>query len=169
MIYIIGTRHDLQYTGASGRGDPADVEKSRIKFEAYLHDKALELRPRLIGEEFLQSVLTTKGAQSIAKSVSDNLGIEHRFCDLDSDERRLKGISGCGIEHLPPEEAEESNRIREACWLENISDRLGSTIIFVCGSSHVSSFGKLLESNGHETKVLHLDWAKEFCKPIESD
>ena len=169
MIYLIGTRHDLQYTGATGRGDPADVEKSRNKFKAYLHEKAAELGVVLIAEEMSQQVLTIKRAQSIAKTIADNLGIEHRLCDPDQNERRRMRISECGTEHLPPEEAERSNRNRENYWLERISDRLGLSILFVCGSSHVSKFRKLLEANGHETKVLHPDWAQEFGNPIKSD
>lgn len=158
MIYLIGTRHDLQYTGARGRGnDIEEDEQTRKRFKAYLREKALELEPSLIGEEFSQYVLNKKKAQSTVKPVAASLGIKHRFCDPHPDTMVKLGIPHSCLEDLSPEEKQINFRFREEYWLEEIRDRLGSTIIFICGTEHVESFGCLLNSEGIETAVLHSD------------
>ena len=174
MIHLIGTRHDLQHTGEPSLGELMEVEQTRKKFKAYLREKALERKPSLIGEEQSQEgfdrlqkfndllqerdqLPTQTIVKSTVKSVADSLNIEHRLCDADEWTREKLGIPDRSPEGLTLEEKKKQFRPREEYWLDQIRDRLGSTIIFVCGAEHVESFGCLLNSEGIETAVLHSD------------
>lgn len=148
LIYLVGTYHELQHTGAPRPDGPpaATVEETRRRFRAHLEHKVAELEPSLIGEEFLRSVHESTSLKSIVKCIADKFGIEHRFCDL---------------EPVLLEPRQEDGE-REANWMERIRDRLDSTVLFVCGAKHIESFGPLLRSSGCATDVLHECFGREI-------
>ncbi len=96
MIYLVGTHHELQHTGAiaKDRADPDIVKGKRREFKSYLRERALELRPALVAEELSQDLLTYMNGRSIAGDVAEELGIEHRLCDPGCEERERLGIPG---------------------------------------------------------------------------
>ena len=167
MIYLIGTRHDLQYTGAKGRGDTKEDEQSREDFKTFLRNNARILKPTLLGEEMLESVLKARNAQSSVKFIANELNIEHRFCDAELEVRKSLGIPTEGSEHFPPEEKRTNFRVLENYWLEQIKDMAGSTIIFVCGAEHIKSFDALLKLNGIKTSIIERDFRGTFREPLE--
>ncbi len=57
---------------------------------------------------------------------------------------------------------EQQFKIRERHWLECISDRFGSAVLFVCGAEHTSRFEALLVENGWQPKVLEPNWGREI-------
>ncbi|MDH3596358.1 MAG: hypothetical protein OEU09_14050 [Rhodospirillales bacterium] len=163
MIYLVGTHHELQHTGAirKGRAAPERVERARREFQSYLREKVLELSPALVAEELSQDLLTGRNGRSIAGDVAEKLGIEHRLCDPGYEERERLGIPG-KADDLTGQARDQQFEIRERYWLECISDIFDSTVLFICGADHTSRFKALLVENGWRPKVLEPYWGKEI-------
>ena len=163
MIYLVGTHHELQHTGAiwKERTAPEIVERARREFQSYLREKVLELSPALVAEELSQDLLTYMNGRSIAGDVAEELGIEHRLCDPGREERERLGIPG-RADDLTGQAREQQFEIRERCWLECISDRFDSAVLFVCGAEHTSGFEARLVEKGWQPKVLEPYWGREI-------
>lgn len=169
MIYLIGTYHELQHTGKPRSNPDAvnsdDVEQGRQEFKSYLRDKVQQLSPILIAEEFSEQVLEVLVAESIVKCVADELEIEHKFCDLNTNERRDLGLPEFGTDHQTEEEKAKTNACKEKHWADRISEYSGSPILFVCGADHIGSFGSLLKSRGEDVEIIERNWGKEIYDP----
>jgi hypothetical protein len=163
MIYLVGTHHELQHTGAilKERTAPEIVESKRREFRSYLREKILELRPALVAEELSQDLLTYKNGRSIAGGVAEELGIEHRLCDPGFEERERLGIPG-RADDLTGQAREKQFEIRERYWLDCISDRFDSAVLFVCGGEHTLRFEALLAEKEWQPKVLEPYWGEEI-------
>ena len=163
MIYLIGTNHELQYTNepAPTRRNrivgPSVIKRARNHFQQYLREKSQELEIVLLAEEMIHFVLVAFNTQSIVAVVAEELGIEHRLCDIEPEERDRLGI-GHSIDHNKHAEKE----IREHFWLDRISDKRGAPVLFVCGSDHVDSFAELLRNDRWEPHVLERYWGHEM-------
>ena len=116
MIYLVGTNHELQHKAPPSRGNTKDVEHARKRFRTYLHNKASDLNVGLIAEELSDFILEVKSTQSIAKCVTVELRIEHRFCDPDPQTRTRLGLQLHGTEALPDAERQKCHAIRERYW-----------------------------------------------------
>ena len=147
-IYIVGTNHELQHTARPKRGASKKVQMRRRDLQVYLRELVARNDLTLIAEEFSQQILDIKGAESIAKAVADQLGIEHLFCDPGVDDRVKIGLPTHGTEDCVPAEKERFDRIRENYWLNCLADVLDRDILFVCGSDHVHKFCELLSNKG---------------------
>jgi hypothetical protein len=92
MIYLIGVRHDLQFEPA-----PTDVYKivrdKRALFKAHVLEVIEKLGITVLAEEFGDEAKTTwRVSESILEQFAKAKGIQHRFCDPDSVEKRALGI-----------------------------------------------------------------------------
>lgn len=162
MIHIVGTNHELQHTAKPFRAAADTANKAREELKSYLRQLAGEIRPAVVAEEFSQEVLSIMSANSNVKAVADALGIAHRFCDPDIQERTRIGLPGYGTEDCDPSERGRFDAIREAYWLEQLSDVLDKTILFVCGADHVSSFNGLLRGKDIAVEVREEYFGKEI-------
>lgn len=153
MIHLVGTYHELQYTGRPGGGPPDKVRKGRHDLQAYLRELITRINPKLIAEEFSQQVLDGLKAESTVKLVADDLGIEHRFCDPNTVERVKMGLPHPFLDHCDESEKPRLDRIREIYWLETLSDMIKHDILFICGADHVSSFAQLLLQEGITAQI----------------
>ena len=161
-IYILGTKHELQHTGQPFRAAPDKVKRGRCDLQIYLRELVTKYHVTLIAEEFSQQVLDIKDAASTAKSVADELGIEHLFCDPDSTVRTEIGLPAGGTEDYEPVDKERYNRIRETYWLNCLANVLDRDILFICGSDHVYSFCERLSNNCITVTVICVFFGREI-------
>ena len=175
MVYLIPVSdHNIQHDGNGS----ADV-RLRNKFSDFLKKKILDLNIVLMAEEFNEDALKmSKGSNSTVKNITEELKIQHRFCEPSIEERKLKNI------HSPSEilskklsikierrlneseqkifykEREKSFAAREEIWFEKIKDALDRNMIFVCGTSHIERFRSFLSDKGYKTEILVDSWDK---------
>mgnify|MGYP001564350493 CR=1 FL=1 len=133
MIFLIGVDHQIQQNVWDGN------KAGREDLINYLINQSKLLKITLIAEEFSEQALGS-GTQITAQEAAKILGIEHRLCDPDLKERITLNI--------------KTSADRENIWLERIKDKLGSEMIFICGSDHVLSFESLLKKNKIGVKIL---------------
>ena len=122
------------------------------------------MRPAFIAEEDSEEALTNRRRVSITKSIADEKGIEHRFCDPTDAERKAIGYRDgqmLEIDLFMRDQGEMTNDemfckaraieigryfpIRERFWLERLSGCRDVDAIFICGDLHVETFGKILD------------------------
>lgn len=176
MVFLIGVNHKLQYIYNNPTISLMELVKS---FALYLEEQAKHLKTTLIAEELNEEAISknmNKAKDSTARSVADKLGIDHRFCDPETPERKALGIpSECEIRKelglgrilnheevktLDEEKAKYFSR-REQFWFDKIKDKLHESIIFICGVDHVERFASLVFTMGHEVKILNKNWCKQ--------
>ena len=51
-------------------------------------------------------------------------------------------------------QSKRDDQLREEFWLNKSRDIIDYNMIFICGTDHLDSFGKLLSDSGHKVKVL---------------
>lgn len=182
MIHIIGTSHSLQvWTDAKRNGESLDARKETVEaFESYLADVARSLKVDLIAEEASDEWVAAHGhgASSVAKEVAEQLGIQHLFCDPDTDQRHAIGLKvgeemvshamtlskETGREWADVRDAEikKGFSIREAVWLERLEGcgANNRSILFVCGADHVDTFSAALDAQKILANIHHRDWTE---------
>lgn len=172
MVYLIGVKHELQHNGR------CSVDNLNKEFVSYLEDAIKVHEIFLVAEEFSEEALKKSGATiGTVRDIANKLNIKHLFCDPNKDERKNVGIpcreeikSTLNIRDPVIKDSEEDNRIkkeqrkyhsiREKFWLSKIEGYLNETILFVCGTDHVKSFGALFTKKGYKSTVLIESWEK---------
>jgi hypothetical protein len=149
MIFIIGTRHSLQYwSDAIRNGEDCDADPVTVQqFEDFLQHAAITLDATIIAEELSQeSVEERQGGVSVARQVAKRLGLCHLYCDPDRAEREALSVS--------------AGHEREDFWASRIQLLLpnDTRAIFVCGADHSRSFAWKLEGRGLIAQVYCADW-----------
>jgi len=162
MIYLIGTNHELQHNAKPFRIDEPEALSAREKFKEYLEDLCSHYRFDLIAEESCEELLKLKSTESTVKEISDNFGIEHKFCDPDIQQRLELGLPGHGTAELPSGERFKFHKVREEFWIGKLSRDLERKILFICGAEHIDLFMKLIESMNIKVKVLNSYWGMEY-------
>jgi hypothetical protein len=157
MIYLIGTNHELQYNAKPKRGEENMVLDGREKFQNFLYNQIVDLKPVVIGEESVEEILDLLQTESTVKTVADKLGVKHIYCDPNYEARNILGIP-IGSEHLKQEDKIKYYNIRENYWFKKIEPYIGECIIFVCGAEHIESFQKLLAGKNCESKIISEYW-----------
>jgi hypothetical protein len=172
MIYLLGVDHKVQWDKS--------LEETK-EFEQYLKTEIPAKGITFVGEEFSPEVAqNTNSEQTTIKAIAEEMGIEHKYCDPDSDKRLELGIkTNKEIEkeikkqlgytlYIPHKDmnkfedlcnAEKAKYfpMRENYWLEQILSEKDKTILFICGSDHIESFNTLLQKTNLQTQVLKLD------------
>jgi hypothetical protein len=169
MLHIIGVDH--RYAQARSRG--AKATETQQTFTRLLMQTILEVHPTFVSEEDSEEALAGRQQISIAKELADAQGIEHRFCDPTSEQRRAlrykdgqtleieiimhddQGLSNEEI-HLKARAIELGRYfpIRERFWLGRLDGCRDHDVIFVCGDAHVESFTALLEREGIQHRIV---------------
>jgi hypothetical protein len=146
-----------------------------------LKDAIKALNPALVAEEFSEHALrklskdTHQEHESITRYIAQSCGIAYRACDPDDVARKKMGyVEGSDLA-LSIAMSEDGNGLsnseinsrgfaievanywplREAYWLQQMTDVLDKDVIFVCGDAHIESFCELLKRKGVEPQVLH--------------
>ena len=146
MIYLIGLDHGIQYTNA----DSGRHKRKRIyEFTQFLLQAAHHFHIELFAEEFSEYALAINNATACTvRDTALSLGIEHRFCDPDKQERQVFRISD-------PDK-------RQMFWLLRLCPSFDKTILFACGDSHIDTFRVKLEALGIEVGVLGTGWGSDI-------
>jgi hypothetical protein len=144
MFYLVGVDHPIQHTEHMTQ----KKRKSVREFRGHIREKVTSLGIGTIAEEFSESLLQRMAVQSTVLPLATELGVSHRYCDPDREERKK-----LGIDDFPK---------REKVWLERIADLKDSNVLFICGNKHVQSFSALLRSSGFKCEVISDSWGTEL-------
>ena len=152
-IYLLGVSHDYQ-------------SKSFSDFVAFITAACKEYGIRSIGEEMNDDALTDVGVSiSVPKSVANDLGLHHAYCDPGNKERTILEIlgdqeieimqwrSGFSAEHMAKLK-DDNHRKRELIWLERIKQHLIGPVLYICGVDHLDSFRAILQTDGYDCHML---------------
>ena len=178
MIHIVGTGHSLQVLTEARR---ATGQHIRIgEFAAYVADVAATVKAELIAEEASSEWIDSHGpgAISIAMAAASDLGIEHLFCDPNTEERSALGLkvgselrdhamavagtTGEDWTDVHTRELREQFPAREAFWIERLLGRRSAAreVVFICGADHADSFSASLEAAGLQASIVCRDWTE---------
>jgi hypothetical protein len=169
-VYLIGLNHGYQLEGLENY--------DWASFSAFLEALSREKNADLIAEELSQDAIDTiwkpRGAKgSVAKRVADNLAINHLFCEPNLAIRRQLGIKnrqelfkelgyGPVISDAQGKEVNSIQKrfwvVRESFWKKFLLEKKFARCIFILGSEHIESFGRLLEAEGATVEVVAKDW-----------
>jgi hypothetical protein len=160
-VVLIGTSHKYQ----------VPEHPSAQNFRALVEATVSRWRVRAIAEETSLEALAQKNTdRSVCEKIADELGLPHRYCDLNNAERaakeardeldiRAEGFLQSWTQERIEKEVRASRRIRERHWLQMLLDLGRWPVLFICGANHVASFRALLTSSGLSTKVAERDWS----------
>jgi len=187
MIYLIGVSHNVQAIARDARTSGHD------EFEQLLRKAITDTKSTFIAEEYSEEALAEINAVSIAKTVADELQIDHAFCDAGRGQRAAMGYREFGdLQQSVNDDIDltwsitepaELKKItlaiqmgvyqprREKFWFEHLPNHARRDGIFICGDAHVDTFGALLTDKGVMSKALHravgmADWEKDEQEKI---
>lgn len=172
MIYLVGVEH----TSSQWQYQDDSNENAVVAFTDFLRRYIKRLDIGVIGEELNEECLKQQGVnRSTAQTVAQEFHIKHLFCEpsmIESKEFGILSLEEISKQLFPnkpywqiPEDSleqqqinEESRKLfskREKFWLSKIKHLRKENVIFICGKSHVESFGNLLKENGFEISILY--------------
>ncbi len=178
MVYIIGVDHLVQYNGPV-------PEEIRSAFRSFLVTTCRELGIRVLAEEFSEEALREvyRASADTAQEAARALGIEHRYCDPESEQLAALGIPffadlreearirlNAPVSYILDSSmrkqviacASEMARaywpVREQYWLDRLADVLDLDILFICGHDHAGRFRELLVTRGHRCRIVCRFW-----------
>lgn len=145
-VFLIGVDHRIQWLPKQFGSEWHNELKL---FADYLHRECLQKKAGLIAEEFSDEALSRSNAEnSIARIVSDRLGVQHMFCDPDSLQCASHRIS--------------THSEREEYWLTRLLSAKQQVVLFICGDTHTKPFLDLLKSRGHDASILSSGWGRDW-------
>jgi hypothetical protein len=146
FAFMVGVDHRIQY---SRPGDGPIWAKDVRSFQRYLVDEGRRHHIDLLAEEFNQKALATSGAAtSTGLEAARHIPAKHLFCDPDDDERATLGVS--------------TDEQRETVWLARLQSFGATRPMFVCGDTHVDTFGGKLVASGFHVEVLSRGWGHDW-------
>jgi hypothetical protein len=183
IVYLLGTSHAYQ-----GRYEiKKTVSKNDlIKFKKFLREICRAYEIKAICEELRPEYLDNrhKGI-SIPMEVASSLkDVKHEYCNPSQKQMEAMGIRHSGYftqgiklpkplkledqKNLTQEEADDlewqEDRKREPYWFCKIHDLNTWPTLFICGSKHVSTFSRLLE-----TATFTVHTVDEKLEPIKNN
>lgn len=187
MIFITGTDHYFQVSTAPKRSGAG--KQGLIRFQRYLIGASKHMGAKMIAEEASEEWVSDQGpeAWSVAQRVAGQIGIRHRFCDPDTDERRALGLksggelwdkanalsmrSGRDIVAVWKEEVRNGVQAGEDFWLSRLKVRgfKKMTILFVCGADHVDTFKVTLAANSVQACIHCRDWPNDMSNELKGE
>ena len=182
LLYLIGVNHAVQFKSAVSQlfSESERVQKKREAFRAHVTEMIDTLDIEILAEEFseegkrkpqeretalddrserarFETAVAQCNYETVLEQLSKARGIEHRFCDPDTKERKV-----LGIEVDRRKETESAWRKREQVWLSRIADCKDRRVLFVCGDNHYEAFAQLLATNGFNVRCgPHYDISDE--------
>jgi hypothetical protein len=172
MLYLIGVRHEVQSISV-GSEETADHTRFRLCLERAIQ----EYEPTFVAEEYSDdalsvSALRRNGPQEFfTKKVAASRNVEHLLCDAPLKVKYSMGYQGWDgweiqisrlgeplydRDDLLPQALEivKDFPLREGYWLNQLQHILQMEVVFVCGDSHIDTFGRRLKSNGIPYQIL---------------
>jgi hypothetical protein len=168
LLYLIGGNHAVQFKSVLAQmfDESERVWKKREAFKAHVAEMIDKLDIEILAEEFSEEAKRQSGAGSFGETALEfswetvlqqfckAKGIEHRFCDPDSEERKALGIED--------PDSKRGRAQRERVWLSRIAGCKHRRVLFVCGDTHYDAFAQLLASNGFNVRYgPHYDISDE--------
>ncbi len=166
---MVGTSHHYQFgAGASFEAKyctAADEENFALMIGKIIRS----VRPQCLAEELSIAAVNEAGKEvSVLKRIASECGVLHLYCDPDRIERAMLNIyeeNHLLLAKFPEEadpdwvEAELRQCVlrREREWLRRIIDSSRDSTLFVCGSSHVTSFFLHLAGDAGLEVVCHFE------------
>lgn len=166
MIYIIGVSHDMQIKGYK---DILVDDKKAIIFENHVNHITDMYNINIIIEEGCKGYTEKHGTSfTTCELIAKKLKIKHIFCDLNTKERKEKGICFSLYEKLVDlqlgiiNEEEYKNYeykhfdIRENEWMKVIRENHinDTSMLFVCGNNHISTMANRLNNESLPYTIL---------------
>jgi len=144
-VFLIGVDHLIQHGGfLDNRKKTAIAE-----FKVHLYEVVTKYNISLIAEEFNEVALSKSNTDyCTCREVARELQIGHLFCDPTPDERKLLAI--------------ETDNQRENVWLKRLENIKHMNILFICGSTHLETFARLLRSHGIQSRILSNKWGFNY-------
>jgi hypothetical protein len=143
MVYLIGVNHFAQFDAPTVR----IVREESLGFKAHVLAIIQKYKISLLAEEFSEEAkVKWHVSESTLEELGKTEGIEHRFCDPSSIEKKK-----CGIE-------KDDDDKREQFWLSRIKGCGNRNVLFVCGGRHVESFRKKLSAAGFAVECESKNW-----------
>ncbi len=157
-VFVIGVRHEIQIRrpdrdrGAECPEREREIERFATYLSAVIRDEGIIVA----GEEMFHSAL--RGGMSVLAQECAKLGVRHRFCDIEPEERPRFGILDD-----PCPSAWELNFLangppREAVWMNRLLADEPPVALFVCGEKHVDSVVARLHDRKRLPLVLVRAW-----------
>ena len=187
-VHLVGTNHECQYNTELSRKKIPFLQGGSSKklcdeaFANFLAYTVSNTKSNAVAEEFSEESLQKSGdgSISVAKTIAEESGVAHIFCDPDTAERKyLESDIELDLVSPPDEElyqyrkliGENYNRIdalrvfyRELFWLKKLSSFFHfKNIVFVCGADHIETFSKILKSRGVYCSIVVNDFCIELC------
>ena len=177
MIYLLGTSHFIQFERVS----PGLHLSAKIKrFRTYVADAVRAHTATAIAEESNGEIEESRGA-SIARHIAEDMqpALHYIPCEPSEHERRALGIPShrAAIENARPEQSWLSREeyrdavllrhfpSREKFWMNRFREVAFTSVLFVCGVHHVSTFACRLTEAGIPWQVICFDWwASDDCE-----
>jgi hypothetical protein len=192
MFYVIGVEHNVQSIGKDG------VETTDHKdFRLCLEEAIDRYKPIAVAEEYSNdalgaaALLKRTSQDFFTKKIASEAGVTHMLCDPDVKTKAEMGYQekyGWGYhldalwERIPYSdrallsgalEIAKDFPLRENYWLRELRDFRQEDVIFICGDSHVETFGERLTEEKIPYKVVKRrigmtpDLIKESDKEME--
>jgi len=137
MVHLIGVgNHIIQHDAHT---TVRLVLDERAAFDAHVAELIATNDFALLAEEFSNEARRKVHASATTlQRFAKEKGIEHRFCDPNSIERKEQGI--------------DNDNKRECFWLDQIKGCEDCSILFVCGDKHFDSFAAKLIGAGFDVQ-----------------
>ncbi|CAN7279504.1 hypothetical protein LJR038_003257 [Acidovorax sp. LjRoot38] len=164
-VLLLGTTHSVQM--GSRQATAEDIEAFRAGVLKLCEAHGIQA----IGEEMsLDALKHWSCSETIAKGISSDRGLPHRYCDPEHEERKILGAiheelhpgvrEFWDMPPLTPEQAEAIERTafdrREEEWIRRILDLNVWPLLYICGSNHVTSFTEKLAREGMAVQDVSL-------------
>ena len=159
-VVLIGTSHRYQMPENPAAG----------AFRTYIGHLHETTPFRAIAEEMSPEELANRrSALSICAEFANEVGIHHRYCDPNNEQRRGLRVRHQNIikadgwlyswsQERIQQEIQTSHSIRERYWLDRLFELDRWPVLFVCGACHIESFRLLAEGHALSVGIAAYDW-----------
>lgn len=158
QVIIIGTGHKLQ------AGHNSYTSSQLEAFTNYIDTTREKYQVKFIAEEMSNDMLPSFGVTAtLAKTLADNIELEHRYIDLSIKERNDLGIDHFALyqigqsakfskEQLASLE-KTIDELRECVWLVRVLDTNIWPVLIICGANHAPRLQYLFHTMGIPTVI----------------
>lgn len=173
MIYIVGTRHEIQH------GDDVEAEKDSIEgyykfLKQIISDKNLTVLAEEASMDSLKEYCVPKTQLEYIANEQKKCGRYCTYirCDPGKKESKKRGvrrryeiikkykIDDTKLTHdlvwKINAEMAPYDCLREKIWLEKIKPYVTQNMLFVCGYMHCQTFAKLLAENNYKAEITEI-------------
>lgn len=163
QILIVGVDHELQAPGVqiiSSDEMPKIAEQDKARFKQLLIDLVQDRGITFIGEE------EQPQRHTIAREVTQQLGVRHEFIDMPLEERTRRGIPR-GYSRNPAISSQQRKAYHSqreqymVCRTEELTAPSEHCIV-VCGLDHMDGLAELFGRSGHPVERKNVEEQRGF-------